>query len=416
MEKILVIEDSILYKSLFKNRFKFELDFEFVFVNNLHEAKELLKTTVDFFACISEFKLPDAPNGEIIDLVVSKKIPLIIFTSIINKEIRNIVWAKAVYDYVLKIDPRNFEYILSLLDRLKKNPNIKILVVDNDLIFKNRIAKLLRIHKYKVYTASDGVKAKQIIDEHPDIRMVLTEFKIPKIDGFALTYAIRENYKKEDMAVIGITSSDDPILSTSFLKYGADDIIIKQSFVPEEFYRRITLNIENIEHFEIMKNAAFYDFLTGLYNRRYFFEFGQKLVDNAIRGNLNLTCAMMDLDQFKNVNDTYGHKAGDIVLGKIAGILKGRVRKADLVARIGGEEFCFLAVNMKKKHVYEIFDDLRKKIEKTHIEVGDGIKINVTISIGIFNIFLPTIDEMVKKADDLLYEAKKAGRNRIVMN
>ncbi|MBI5207984.1 MAG: response regulator [Candidatus Firestonebacteria bacterium] len=166
-----------------------------------------------------------------------------------------------MYDYVLKIDPRNFEYIMSLLKRLKKNPDIKILVADNDLNYKNKIAKLLRIHKYKVYTASDGVKAKQILDKHPDIKMVLTEFKIPKIDGFALTYAIRENYKKEDMAVIGMTSSDDPILSTSFLKHGADDIVLE----------------------------------------------------------------------------------------KVAGILRNRVRKSDLVARIGGEEFCFLAVNMKKK-------------------------------------------------------------------
>jgi diguanylate cyclase (GGDEF)-like protein len=123
----------------------------------------------------------------------------------------------------------------------------------------------------------------------------------------------------------------------------------------------------------------------------------------------------LDIDFFKKVNDTYGHDAGDEVLKHVASSIQKRMRKTDIVARLGGEEFCVLAVNMQDEAVDMIFDGLRQVIATSPVTVNNGEDtIQVTLSIGVTTILDENLEEMVKKADALLYEAKESGRNRIV--
>jgi len=177
----------------------------------------------------------------------------------------------------------------------------------------------------------------------------------------------------------------------------------------------VRLLVENIDLIQQLRSTSLIDFLTGLHNRRYFFITGEKLFASARRQALTLVCAMLDIDFFKKVNDQYGHEAGDRVLQHVANILRNRLRKTDIVARIGGEEFCILAVNMDTASVHKIFDELRRKIEQSVVVLDDGMgEVSITVSLGIATRLGDSLDHMLKKADFHLYEAKEGGRNMLV--
>lgn len=416
-EKVLLVEDTQFFGRIVQKKIQAETPFETVWVRDMAEAVNVLDGSGGrFFAAILDFYLPDSSQGEIIDEVVSRGIPVIVFTSDLSEPVRELVWSKNVADYALKEDARSLDYIVTMLMRIRKNPAIGVLVVDDSVFFRKVLSDLLRVHRYRVINASDGVEALEALDQNPDIKLVITDFNMPRMDGFVLTSKIRERFDKTHLAIIGISSEGKNILAARFIKNGANDFIVKQSFLTEEFYSRVTQNIESLEHMQQVRDAAVRDFLTGLGNRRYFFDAGRPLFANAVRKNLTLVCAMIDIDHFKKVNDTYGHEAGDRAIRHVAEILADRTREADIVARVGGEEFCILAANMGAENAGEVFEGLRKAVEDSAIDLGTGRPIGVTVSIGVVTELADSLDAMVNRADRLLYQAKNDGRNRVVLN
>ena len=417
MKKVLVVESSSFFGTVIKNRIQNGHNFDVIWARNLSETlKELNNPDNNFFAAVLDLDLPDAQQGEVLDKVIVKDIPAIVFTGNVSEQIREFVWSKKVVDYILKEDPNSVDYLIATLKRLEKNPDIKILVVDDSPLFRKTISDLLQNHNYTVLAAGNGKEALEVINEHPDIKMVITDFNMPEMDGFALTQKIRERYSSDELIIIGISSERDTYMPARFLKYGANDFIVKQSFLTEEFYCRVTQHLDSLERLQAVKEASMKDFLTGLYNRRYFFDFGQKLFASAKRDNLTLACAMIDIDFFKKVNDTYGHKAGDLVLQHVASTLKSRMRGTDIIARLGGEEFCILAVNLKENDAKKVFEELRQAIEKSSIQIDEDQTINVTISTGVVTELTDNLEDMVNRADALLYEAKNSGRNKVIVN
>ena len=417
MKKVLVVESSSFFGTVIKNRIQNGPNFDVIWARNLSETlKELNNPDNNFFAAVLDLDLPDAQQGEVLDKVIVKDIPAIVFTGNVSEQIREFVWSKKVVDYILKEDPNSVDYLIATLKRLEKNPDIKILVVDDSPLFRKTISDLLQNHNYTVLAAGNGKEALEVINEHPDIKMVITDFNMPEMDGFALTQKIRERYSSDELIIIGISSERDTYMPARFLKYGANDFIVKQSFLTEEFYCRVTQHLDSLERLQAVKEASMKDFLTGLYNRRYFFDFGRKLFASAKRDNLTLACAMIDIDFFKKVNDTYGHKAGDLVLQHVASTLKSRMRGTDIIARLGGEEFCILAVNLKENDAKKVFEELRQAIEKSSIQIDEDQTINVTISTGVVTELTDNLEDMVNRADALLYEAKNSGRNKVIVN
>jgi diguanylate cyclase (GGDEF)-like protein len=235
---------------------------------------------------------------------------------------------------------------------------------------------------------------------------------MPDMDGFQLTKKIRQKFNIEELAIIGASAQDYKNMSARFLKFGANDFLTKP-FLSEEFYCRVTMNVNNLEYIQINKELSVRDFLTDLYNRRYFYEIGQKLFASSKRLEKHLSIAMLDIDHFKKINDTYGHDGGDKVLIAISQVLKNRFRASDIVSRFGGEEFCIFATDMNPDCAVKIFEELRQTVKDTTI-IHEDKKINVTISIGVCNMRADTLEEMVKEADRKLYEAKNGGRDRVV--
>lgn len=416
MKKILVVEDNKMMGVLVSKRLQQDGQYDVTWLQTKEAAVNLLQAGKDnFFAALLDYRLPDAPKGEIVKEVVERGIPAIVFSGLMDEEVREHVWSYKVVAYVLKEDAHSLNYIITLLKNLQHNKHVKTLVVDDSKFFVRFFVNLLKVQQYQTLTANSGEEALAVLEEHPDVKLVLTDYFMPEMDGLQLIQKIRKKHSREEMIVIGMSSKDEQIISARFIKNGANDFFVKQATTTEEFYSRIAQHVEHLEYIRLIKESAIKDFLTGLYNRRYFFDAGGGLYANAKRDNVSLVCAMLDIDFFKKVNDTYGHDAGDEVLKHVASAIQKRMRKTDIVARLGGEEFCVLAVNMQDEAVDMIFDGLRQVIASSPVAVNNGEDtIQVTLSIGVTTVLDKTLDEMVKKADVLLYEAKEGGRNRVV--
>lgn len=415
MAEILLVEDNNMLASLIKKKIRSELRFEVKIAPTYADAAKILEDDAhEFFVAVLDLVLPDAPNGEIVDLVLSKHIPSIVLTGQVDADMQEKIWSKMVIDYVLKGSSHNIDYVVSLIRRIHRNNTIKVMVVDNSAVSRQHTSDLLKVHQFQVFDAPDGNEALRILKEHPDIKLVITDFNMPRMDGFQLTKKIRRLYTKDELAIIGVSTWGSNTLSAHFIKHGANDFFNKP-FLAEELYCRVTQNIEMLENIQALRETLNEDYLTHLYNRRFFFEAGRKLFANAKRGDLTLTIAMIDIDFFKNINDTYGHDVGDEVLRQEADVLRRRFRSSDIVCRFGGEEFCILASNVDPAYTFKIFDDLRQKIEALAFDAGER-QIHLTVSIGVTHALMRSLEEMISQSDARLYEAKAGGRNKVVVS
>ncbi len=409
---LLLVEDSKSIAFLIRTELQKRTGIEVSWAKSLAEAQGYLSGGDRFFLSILDLTLPDAPNGEIVDIVLSNNIPAIVFAGKFSKELRDSLWQRMVVDYVLKDSPNNIDYLVTLVHRIQRNKDIKVLVVDDSKSSLLEIANLLTIHQYNVFPAADPWEALAILAEHPDIRMVITDYYMPVLNGLELTKQLRKKYDRNTLAVIGMSSDTDNALAAQFIKRGANDFL-RKPFSSEEFYCRIGQNIDLLEYIQQIKESSNRDFLTGLYNRRYFFEMGRKLLASARRGHITLTAALLDIDHFKLINDRHGHDAGDLVLRQLGNFLQTRFRETDVVCRYGGEEFCVLCANMAVEQAIPVFERVRESIAEIPMNLGEG-SISITVSIGLCIQIHEKLEEMISAADANLYRAKDAGRNRVV--
>lgn len=156
------------------------------------------------------------------------------------------------------------------------------------------------------------------------------------------------------------------------------------------------------------------DSLTNIYNRRYFFKMAQNLIAIALREKKTVSLLMLDIDFFKDINDDYGHQAGDFVLVSLAEEVRNIMRESDIFARVGGEEFAIILHNTPLDGAQVIAEKIRKMIEnKTFIYHDTAINLTVSIGISVLNESSNSIELLYKKADNRLYQAKREGRNRV---
>lgn len=180
---------------------------------------------------------------------------------------------------------------------------------------------------------------------------------------------------------------------------------------------RKTLEIERTLKKEAEAQART-DYLTGLFNRRYFVEMAELEVERSIRYQHALSLMMIDIDYFKTVNDTWGHNIGDLVLQNVAMQIKNALRSSDLCARTGGEEFAAVILGTDEVSALDVAQRLCTAVALTPIVPLDGISVSVTLSIGLTTLRSNStgLDSLMKEADQLMYRAKELGRNRVVVS
>lgn len=399
---LLVASNPILLRTL--TRMVRELGLDIQTTTSLAQARETLEQGVKPFAVLLDFRLPDAPRGEAIPAITAFDVPTVVLTEHNDEHTRELILQEAVVDYVCKSSPAAFDYAMKLLVRLERNPAIKVLVVDDSITVRVHLRNLLERHRYQVLEAGDGEEALEIIQKEKDIRLVLADNEMPIMDGIRLTSELRRLPRQRRLAIIGISGKLDSTLTARFLKAGADDYLQKP-FNHEEFFCRVTRNVEFIENLRALELAAFTDPLTGLYNRRHFFERSRKSPGPH-------QLAILDIDNFKRVNDSFGHDAGDRALNLMAELLQRHFPK-ELVARLGGDEFVVLSLEPSLQSFEDRLKDAQRDLAGLSIATAHG-PVQVTVSIGIATHEQDqSLGEAMRAADARLYKAKQEGRNRI---
>jgi len=410
MERILIVEDNKTLAKLIAKKIQAALNFEIDIAYKLSEAK-LYLSKYKYFITLLDINLPDAPDGEVVDYVLSKGQHAIVLSANIDKNFRQKMLQKNIIDYVNKGGIDDINYIIQTIKRLYKNQKHKVLVVDDSMIFRKQMNGFLKNLFYEVYSVAHGEEALGMLEVHPDISLMITDYNMPVMNGLELVHKVRKTREKNDLCIIAISSNNDEEINAFFLKHGANDYINKP-FSKEEFSCRVNNSIEALENIQTVTNHANRDFLTGLYNRRHFFEHMYDYIEEKDEWEESFAIGMIDIDFFKKVNDNYGHNTGDRAIIHLAEILNSATNPRDIVSRFGGEEFCVALKNINRYSAVDIFDRIREEISQTPLYSDNKEPIYLNVSIGI-SIYEDGLDETIHQADMMLYNAKNAGRNQV---
>nr|WP_218573080.1 diguanylate cyclase [Pseudomonas sp. L-22-4S-12] len=411
VRNILVVEDSPLVLKILEHLFRQEPRLQPLFCASLGEAQVLLETSASlFFAAIVDLNLPDAPDGEIVDLVLHYHLPCIVLSGSYNEQRRDELLLKGVVDYVLKESQHSYEFAFRLLHRLERNSQVKILVAEDSEATRHFIRRVLSPHQYQIIDAEDGNEALRILHEQPDIDLFLVDHSMPGISGFDLVKLLRQKMKRHELIILGLSADAKGSLSAKFIKHGADDFL-RKPFCPEELNCRVMSTLERRDMLHALKQAALFDSLTGLYNRRAFYEQGEQLFLQAQRGGQPLSVAMLDLDLFKAINDEYGHASGDTALVGFARCLREALPDT-LLGRLGGEEFALVS-HLDGPGLAAGLDQLRATCAQLRYAAGAP---PLSFSAGIYHGAPDDLESLLHQADIRLYQAKRSGRGRTLHN
>lgn len=253
-EKILLIEDSKSFAAILVEIIGKNHGFETDVAEDLAAAKNLVEQNHrDYFAAIVDYHLPDAPEGEAIDLTVNANIPSVVFTGKSGAAIEEDLWSKGIADYANKHGTYNLEYVTWMVNRLHLNREVEVLVVDDSSVARKSISRLLNRQAFKVHMAESGEEALKVLDTNPGIRIAVIDCNMEGMSGFALTMRIRESHSRAKLEIIGISSQGGRSMAAEFIKSGASDFVLKP-LIPEEFLCRINNAVDRIEaYFELDK-------------------------------------------------------------------------------------------------------------------------------------------------------------------
>jgi len=298
----------------------------------------------------------------------------------------------------------------------------KILVVDDVKTNINILVDLLA-EDYDILVALDGKTALETVDEER-VDLILLDIMMPLMNGYEVCKILKQNAKTKDIPIIFITAmSDEESIEKAYLVGGSD--YITKPFKPRELLARVKKELQVqtlIQELEMsqekLKLLASTDSLTNLYNRRYFSKVSEHILDLAKREDEPVSLIMMDIDNFKAINDTYGHQVGDEVLITLSNRLRESQRKSDIVCRYGGEEFVVLLPNTMLDGAKVVAEKIREDIETIKLHTLDNKSISFTVSLGVSMVKIKeerNLEVVLKKADDALYEAKRSGKNKVIV-
>lgn len=307
------------------------------------------------------------------------------------------------------------------LKKYKKAVSQKVIVTNrmmiiDDSAMNRKMLKEIFEKRFTILEAENGQMALKMLEESEvSVDIIMLDIMMPVMDGIAFLKYKKNHQAIADIPIIMITSDSTPEQQIKTLSMGADDYILKP-FVKEIVEKRVDNVLESrrrmreiLNEYQNVREQAESDPLTQLYNR----SAAQRMITStlAVQAGRMHAFVLIDLDDFKKINDRYGHNSGDIVLMEFADLLKNYFRKTDLISRFGGDEFCAFLTNVpSEKFVFGKCMDLCKKVRQ--MEIGEE-KIHPSCSVGIAvtNANSSTFETLYKSADSALYESKRLGKN-----
>ena len=301
-------------------------------------------------------------------------------------------------------------------------PKLQVLVVDDSPVYRKLIEHTLEDGGYAPLFAKTGNEGLELYGQHAPA-IVITDWMMPDFSGPELCERIRSHAQRLYTYIIVLTSISEKDNVVKGLAAGADDYLTKP-FDPGELLARIGVGRRTIGlHREIeaknklLEEMAHTDSLTGLPNRRAIEEWAARQLRGAARHGFAIWVANADLDNFKSINDSYGHDAGDRVLQKFSEVLRESTRASDISGRMGGDEFLLVMTHLDEKSTRLTVERLRKQFAALQFSFG-GETVSVTASFGIAGFQgkePPDFTKLVRQADKALYSGKRAGRNQVTV-
>lgn len=249
---LLLVEDSRSFALLVKSYLEQQLSCQVELAESQAQLQRCLQHNRQYFAAVVDLHLPDAPEGEAVDLLLKTSIPVIVFTSQFNPSVREDLLNRNVADYVLKQGLHNLDYISKLVGRIWRNYQTQVLIVDDSKSSRLYLSRLLDNQKYQVFSVASATEALDMLQQHPKISLMITDAFMDGMDGFELCTQVRKFKSRQELAIIGISAHGGQALSARFIKSGADDFVTKP-YLPEEIFCRLHQNAERIEQIQSLK-------------------------------------------------------------------------------------------------------------------------------------------------------------------
>lgn len=336
--------------------------------------------------------------------------------------VKSLVRIKVLLDELRLRDKTNMQMGISSTDNsfLSDVSGAKILLVDDDQVQGKQInAKLSEMYKVDWVQESEKVMAAAMEGNYD---MILMSTALSDIDGLRLASQIKSQEEIRNVPLLVLVDEDDSRLMLKALEMGINDYMT-MPVDKNEMTARVRTQIRRKRYQEALKtqyqksvSMAVTDGLTGLYNRHFLNTHLENMVHQSVKNGKKLALMIMDMDHFKQVNDTYGHDAGDRILKQLSEVIQRTARSTDLAARFGGEEFVVLMPETDEQSALTAANRMREIVEATPFVINAGGEtITKTVSIGIANSHPDgdSAEALIKRADEALYSAKRGGRNQV---
>ncbi len=299
---------------------------------------------------------------------------------------------------------------------------MRILIAEDDLTSRTMLSAVLKKAGHEVIATVDGVEALQYLLQADAPKLAILDFMMPEMDGLEVIRKLRALNTPQPTYIIMLTSKGEKRDIITGLDAGADDYLTKPFDVGElsariEVGRRmVEMQAALIESRKALEYQATHDALTDLLNRRAILQSLTKEISYSNITDNKLLIAMIDIDHFKIINDTYGHQAGDDVLVELARALKSCLNNRASLGRFGGEEFLLVLPLSSQDNPLSLLEHVCRAIQNAHMKTRAGV-ITITVSIGgACAVDSSSIDEIIGAADTAMYKAKKAGRNCVFLS
>jgi PleD family two-component response regulator len=244
--RIVLAEDSNLFSAMVSKRLKELFDIDVIVCRDYEELQfSVENASFPATLAISNINLPGAENGEALSYLIDMSVPTVVFTGTFKETTRETILAQDIVDYVIKDSVFAVDMLAESVCRFLTNHRHHVLIVDDSPTARALLTTQLKRYNFRTSSAESGAAALELLKKHSDIGLVITDYNMPDIDGFELTRRIRAAHGPHQLRIIGVSSSDNRLLSARFLKAGGNDFMLRP-FVNEEFYCRVNQNLDTL--------------------------------------------------------------------------------------------------------------------------------------------------------------------------
>ncbi|EAI3822750.1 diguanylate cyclase [Campylobacter coli] len=408
-KKILLIDDNKMLGKLLAKKIQTTLNCEVDIVFSLAETKALPDD--EYFLTFADLCLPDAPNGEVVDYVLTKNWPVIVLTASNDKATKDKFMDKDILDYIFKESDTCIDQIIDSIVKLERYAKTKVILALSKLPERNEIKKILTQRKFNVLAAAHGEEAMSYLNDNNDVKLIIADANMPVISGSELLSEVRTRFGDHDLGVIILGDKDDA-LESSLLINGANEYLIKP-LNKESFNCRLDRCLNYMANMQFLSIYNNLDPISGVKNSNALLNCVEDYLNEISGKEEEFAFAFLDIDNLRNFNEEYGHEVGDKIVKICADEASNEVKGRDIVGRYSPEKICIVLKNVSQERAIKILSRIRVNIKKAGILVNLD-EVFFTASIGV--VFAKSGDQfetLINKASEALSQAKANGKDRV---